>query len=143
MQELNAKQQLFALKYIELGNGGKAAIAAGYSSNTADQQASRLLRNVKIKQMIDEQMKEVEKETIASAEEVLTFLTDVVRGDIGDTITVDGILEEKTRTSDRIKAAELLGKRHALFTDKKEISADVKVENKLGDILSELQDDEE
>jgi Phage terminase, small subunit len=143
---LSAKQMLFAREYVVNANGRQAAITAGYSEKTADQQASRLLKNVKVQEYIDSLMNEVEKETIADAEEVLKLLTDIMRGDEGDKVTLFDSGGNPTpgkvaKTADRIKAAELLGKRYAMFTDKKEISGSVNIENKLGDILEQIKDD--
>jgi hypothetical protein len=50
---LTPKQARFCLEYIKDGNGTQAAIRAGYSEKTADQQASRLLTNVKVNMEID------------------------------------------------------------------------------------------
>jgi phage terminase small subunit len=53
MADLSPKQLIFVQEYIRSGNGKQAAIAAGYSSNSAESQASRMLRNAKVKQYLD------------------------------------------------------------------------------------------
>ena len=119
--DLKEQWKAFADYYIKLGNTEKAAIEAGYSKSYARKQSHNLLANVGIKKYIDERMEQIASERIADAEEVLQFLTSTVRGEVKDQFGLDPTL------SDRIKAAELLGKRYALFTDKKQITGAVPV----------------
>ena len=72
MAELDCKQERFC---FELATGNSktkkaAAIAAGYSQKTAGEQASRLLRNVKVKARIKEIQRETLEETGFDAKEV-------------------------------------------------------------------------
>ena len=126
---MTLKQQRFADEYIISGNATGAAIKAGYSSKYANTNASKLLQNTAIKSYIDERLAQLASEKIATQEEVLTYLTSVMRGEtqeqtlisigeLGQTIT-----DIDVGAKDRIKAAELLGKRHRLWTDK--VEADV------------------
>lgn len=109
------KQQLvFADKYIELGSIEKAALAAGYKASYAKAGAYKLLDIVGVKQYIDKKMAEISKPTIAKAEEVLEFLTSIMRGEVPDQFGLDAPLSE------RRNAAVDLGKRYALFTDRRE-----------------------
>ena len=98
--------------------------------------SSRLLTNANIKTYIDEKMKEIESERIAKAEEVLAFLSSSLRGEVLEEVvateTIDGmikpvILKKQLSAKDRIKAAELLGKRYALFTEKVDLEGNVGV----------------
>lgn len=109
---LKPQQKAFADKYIELGNAEQAALAAGYSKTYSRSGSSKLLENVGIKQYIDAKLAEISKPTIASADEVLQYLTRVMRGEEKDQFGLD------VSIADRTKAAENLGKRYALFTDK-------------------------
>ncbi|AMD96151.1 terminase [Streptococcus sp. oral taxon 431] len=129
MAKLTLKQQRFADEYIISGNATDAAIKAGYSSKYANTNASKLLQNTTIKSYIDERLTQLASEKIATQEEVLTYLTSVMRGEtqeqtlisigeLGQTIT-----DIDVGAKDRIKAAELLGKRHRLWTDK--VEADI------------------
>lgn len=126
---MNERQRRFADEYIISGNATDAAIKAGYSSKYANTNASKLLQNTTIKSYIDERLAQLASEKIATQEEVLTYLTSVMRGEtqeqtlisigeLGQTIT-----DIDVGAKDRIKAAELLGKRHRLWTDK--VEADV------------------
>ena len=58
MSNLNEKQKRFADEYLIDLNATQAAIRAGYSPRSAAEQASRLLKNVKVRAYIDERMDE-------------------------------------------------------------------------------------
>ena len=105
--KLNRQQMIFAEEWIKTGNGTQAAITAGYSEKTAAQTASRLLRNQKVLEYIRERMREQDTERVASANEVLEWLTATMRGEVKDQFGLDASL------SDRIKAATELMKRHS------------------------------
>lgn len=111
----------------------KAAYPRIKNDNVAMSGASRLLRNVKVKAYIDEQLKKISSEKVATAEEVIQYLTSVMRGESDSEVVVvtgdgDGYSSaEKVKKNpdekERLKAAELLGKRYGLFTDK--LSAEI------------------
>lgn len=134
MNKLTIKQQRFADEYIISGNATEAAIKAGYSENYAKAQSSKLLVNVGIKSYINERLKELEDKAIAKQDEVLKYLTSLIRGEQTEQVLkLDGegtqkIVNIEVSARDRIKAAELLGKRYKLFTDKVEMDADVDME---------------
>ena len=113
---LTDKQLLFATEYIKTANATQAALKAGYSENSARQQGSRLLSNANVSQYIQSHMEKKNKSTIATADEVLEYLTKVMNG------------EEKDAIADRTKAAELLGKRHMLFTEKVKLDAEIEID---------------
>lgn len=122
--KLTPKQKAFADYYIELGNAEEAAKKAGYSARG---NTTKLLQNTTIRQYIQQRMAEKDKERIASQDEVLEFLTKVLRGEVTEEIPIgkgEGYfeLEDKTPSvKDRVKAAELLGKRYALWTEKQQV----------------------
>lgn len=131
--KLTAKQKIFCDEYIISLNATQAAIKAGYSKKTARKIAAENLTKPVIQNYISERMKQKESSLIATQDEVLQYLTSVLRGESQtiDTVLVgmgDGYqevqeVEKKPSEKDRLKAAELLGKRYGLYTDK--ISADV------------------
>lgn len=88
MRKLTPKQRKFADYYLESGNATKAAIDAGYSSRYAHTNATKLLQNTTIAKYIDERMAEIESAKIAKAAEVLEYLTQVLRGQATETVTV-------------------------------------------------------
>ncbi len=127
MKKLTIKQKKFADEYIISGNATQAAIKAGYSKKTARFTGAENLTKPNIKSYIDERMKKLEEEAIADQAEVLKYLTRVLRDEEREEILVNvGNFEQeiqsmKVSTKDKIKAAELLGKRYGSWTDKQEI----------------------
>ena len=128
---MNEKQKRFCEEYLIDCNATQAAIRAGYSEKTAGSQAFDLLKKPEIQNYIQELMEDRRKATIASAEEVLEYLTSVVRGQSkshyivvegqGEGVSVASVMEKPPVENDRLKAAELLGKRYAMFTQKVEM----------------------
>lgn len=114
--KLKPKELKFAEEWLKTTNATQSAIKAGYSERTAYSAGNRLLKKVDVKQYIDERLAEMQESSIADTNEVMQFLSSTMRGDIPDQFGLDPAL------NDRMKAAELLGKRYKLFTDKQEIS---------------------
>ncbi|MED1533931.1 terminase small subunit [Bacillus altitudinis] len=142
--KLTEKQKRFADYYIELGNATEAARKAGYSSKTAKSIGQENLTKPDIKSYIKERLNEKDAERIASQDEILEFLTAVMRGEKTEQIPVglgEGAqqLEDKDPyLKDRVKAAELLGKRHAMWTDKVDMVGNVGVR-----IVDDIGDDDD
>lgn len=126
--KLTPKQRAFADYYIEIGNATEAARKAGYKGKNLNRIASENLSKLDIKNYIEEKMKELEDQRIAKADEVLKYLTRVIRGEeteqvvvtenIGDFMSEARVINKELSAKDKIKAAELLGKRYRLFVDK-------------------------
>lgn len=121
-KKLTPKQKAFADYYIELGNATEAYIKAGYNKKGARANSARLIANDSIKQYIDERLSKIEDARIAKGEEVLQYLTKVMRGEEKDQFGLDASLQDRT------KAAELLGKRYRLFTEKVELEGSIPVQ---------------
>ena len=127
MAKLTPRQQRFCDEYLIDLNATQAAIRAGYSEKTATVQGSRLLTNVNVKSYIDERIEKIKSEKIADAEEVMRYLTSVLRGEgYEEMVVVEGCGEGISRATtvtrdicpkDRLKAAEMIGKRYSLFKD--------------------------
>ena len=124
------KQKRFCDEYLIDLNATQAAIRAGYSSKYANTNASKLLQNTTIKKYLDEQLKKIQDESIAKADEVLKYLTSVMRGESRSQVViatpmgaerVDKPPEEK----DKLKAADMLGKYYALYTEISKVDADL------------------
>ena len=122
------RQRRFADEYLIDLNAEAAAVRAGYSPRYARGNAYKLVAKSGIKEYIEKRMAEKESELIADQNEVLRYLTAVMRGEsTSEEIIVEGIgdgrskarkLEKTPSEKDRLKAAELIGKRYGLFTDK-------------------------
>lgn len=135
LSKLTLKQKRFADEYIISANATAAAIKAGYSKKTARSIGQENLTKPDIKAYIDERLEKLESEKIATQEEVLQYLTSIMRGDQQEKTLISvgefgqKIVDIDVGAKDRIKAAELLGKRYRLFTDKVEmdVSSDVTI----------------
>lgn len=134
---LTPMQRAFADYYIETGNGKQSAIRAGYAAGSAYVTGSRLLDNHKIRAYIDTRMQQMAQGRVMSAQEVLEQLSDIAAGRAVQRLTDDDEGRRPT-LQERTKALELLGKRHALWVDRREVSGthDVQLD------LTRLSDDE-
>ena len=119
---LTEKERIFADEYIKTTNATQSAIKAGYAENSASVTGSKMLRKPKVRQYIDAVMNERSKNTIATADEVLQYLSRVMNGEEKDAFGLD------VSVADRTKAAELLGKRHMLFTEKVKLDAEIEID---------------
>lgn len=131
---MTEKQKIFADEYIICLNATRAYKKA-YPNVKKDEVArangSRLLTNANVKTYIDEQLEKLQSERVADQQEVLEFLTSVMRGEKTEPLLVlDGegtqkVINAVPPVQARTKAAELLGKRYRLFTDKVELDATI------------------
>ena len=134
------RQQKFADEYIIDCNASRAYKAAYPNvkkDNVAGAAGARLLKNVKIKTYIEEKLAEISSKKTAEATEVMEYLTSVLRGQSEASVVVvegygDGcseakIIKKPPDEKERLKAAELLGKRYGLFTDKVDVGGAVPV----------------
>lgn len=144
MTKMTLKQQRFADEYIITGNATQSAIKAGYSSKYANTNANKLLQNTTIKDYIDVRLAKLESEKIATQEEVLQYLTSVMRGEKTEPLLVlDGegtqkVIQAIPNVQSRTRAAELLGKRYGTFTDRVDINAQIESKPKFDDIVNQL-----
>ena len=129
--KLTEKQKRFADEYIRTGNIGLSAINAGYSEKSASVTGNENLKKPNIKAYIDARLDELKKKSIAEQDEILQYLTSVMRGEVtdqenitvplGDYVSEVQQHERRSDTNARTKAAELLGKRYMMWTDKQEV----------------------
>lgn len=143
--KLTAKQKRFCDEYLICLNASEAAIKAGYSKKTARVIGQENLLKPALKAYIQQRMDEKEKELIADQNEVLKYLTSVIRGqsrssvvvveNVGDYMSEAREMEKAPDERERLKAAELLGKAHGIFTDKvqQEVDMDLNITVDYGD----------
>lgn len=164
MAKLTDKQQRFVDEYLIDLNATQAAIRAGYSAKTADQQGSRMLANVKVKQAVAEKQAQRSKRTGVNQDRVVLELakvafakmTDIVdsNGRIKEDASPDdlaciesikykesdneygGSVEREVKIASKLKALELLGKHLGMWSDKFNVT--VEKSEKLDDIISQL-----
>ena len=150
MAKLTEKQQLFVEEYLIDLNATQAAVRAGYSAKTADQQGSRMLANVKVQQEIGERMAERSRRIGVNQDRVVVELskiafvkmTDIVdeQGKIKDGASDDdlaciesvkykessgdsgGSVEREVKLSSKLKALELLGKHLGMWNSKLDVN---------------------
>lgn len=134
MANLTEKQKRFCDYYIETGNATEAYKKAYKNSNqrTSESSGSRLLSNDEVKNYIDERLKSFESKRIADAKEVMEYLTKILRNQEKEEVIVVSengpeIIKKDVSIKDRNKAAELLGKRYALWTEKVDLDGNVGV----------------
>lgn len=131
--KLTAKQQRFCDEYLIDLNATQAAIRAGYAKKTAHQIGYANLSKPAIDEYIKQRMAEKESELIADQDEVLKYLTAVMRGKSAasvlarDEVGADRVIEKPPDEKERLKAAELLGKRYGLYTDRIEQEVDMEL----------------
>ena len=104
-KNLTKRQIDFVQEYMKTNNVRQSAIKAGYSAKTASVQGSRLLTNVKVSAYIQAITERLESDKIADIQEVMEYLTSVMRGEKKDQFDLDPALSERT------KAASELAKR--------------------------------
>lgn len=127
---MTERQKRFVDYYIQSGNATEAARKAGYKH--PDVYGSENLGKLSVQKAIQDRMVQLESERIADAEEVLSYLTAAMRGQITEeVIVVEGtgngessarVETKQLSAATRTKAAELLAKRYGLLVDKKEIA---------------------
>ena len=137
MAKMTAKQRRFCDEYLIDLNATQAAIRAGYSKRSAKQIGEENLSKHDLKKYIDSRMAEKESELIADQDEVLKYLTAVMRGKTqAEVVVVENVggFRSEARTmqkapdeKERLKAAELLGKRYGLYTDRIEQDVDMEL----------------
>lgn len=148
---LNEKQKRFVQELVKCNNATQAAINAGYSAKSARIQASKLQTNPNILEYKRKLLASLEKDTIASIQEILEYYTRVMRREEKENIVVTikekvsgmvmnpdtgkrerktveketpKIVEIPTKVSDANKAAEMLGKNYGIWTDKVSVTDD-------------------
>lgn len=147
---MTEKQKKFVDEYLIDLNATQAAIRAGYSKDTARAIGAENLTKPYIQQAIEERVEQLHNERSADAQEIIEYLTSVMRGEseseelvnefIGDGCSRPTRVKKAPSEKDRIKAAELLGKRFGLFKDKVELDGAVKADmSALSGVLDQLK----
>lgn len=140
---MNARQKRFCDEYLIDCNATQAAIRAGYSPKTAKSIGQENLTKPDLKAYIDEQLERLHNEKTADAQEVLEYLTAVMRGQhteqtlqlVGD--GVQTITDIDVSAKERLKAAELIGKRYGMFKDNLDVGGSIPVVISGGDELED------
>lgn len=127
MASLNARQKRFCDEYLISLNATDAAKKAGYKGNYVGQNADKLLKNTKIQSYLEKRLAEKESALIADQDDILKLLTRIVMGEEQGTALVgvgqgaQEVEQVPPTNTEKIRAAEILGKYYKLFTDRQEI----------------------
>lgn len=127
MATLNARQKRFCDEYLISLNATDAAKKAGYKGNYVGQNADKLLKNTKIQSYLEKRLAEKESALIADQDDILKLLTRIVMGEEQGTALVgvgqgaQEVEQVPPTNTEKIRAAEILGKYYKLFTDRQEI----------------------
>lgn len=147
--KLTEKQKAFCDYYIESLNATESYKKAYNCTNetTARTNGAKNLQKPLIKKYIEEQLKQMKSNRIADATEVLEYLTRIIRNEeteeavltvnTGDFTSEVRKVQKEISAKDKIKAAELLGKRYGLYTEKVEVNGDMGVK-----IVDDIPDEE-
>ena len=135
---MTPKQRKFCDEYIKTGNATQSAINAGYSKKTAYKIGAENLRKPQIKKYIDSKLKDISNNAIATAEETLTILTKIVRGEHTEqVITAEGdVIDKHPDTNQVIRASSEILKRYPLAQDIN-IKGSLKVSNPFENLTEE------
>ena len=123
----------FCDEYIISLNATQAAIKAGYSEKTAYSIGQENLKKPVIKSYIEQRMAEKNSVLIASQDEILRYLTAVMRKETKSSVLAkdetgaEEVIEKPPDEKERLRAAELLGKRYGLYTEKVEADVDTEL----------------
>lgn len=147
MKGLTDKQKQFCDEYLIDCNATRAYTAVYKNGSSADKNSFRLLKNPKVRKYIDERLEKIQTERTADAKEVMEYLTSVMRGKSeAEIIVVEGQGEGISKAvkvskapdeKERLKAAELLGKRFGLFREKVEVEGNIPIVISGGDEIEE------
>ena len=150
-RQLSEQRQRFVEEYLIDLNGTQAAIRAGYSVKTAQEQSSRLLSNVMVQEAISKAMAARSKRTGINQDRIVLELAriafvnidDVVDTETGkilpnasrdDLACIEGIkykesdnqfggsVEREVKVASKLKALELLGKHLGMWNDKLDVN---------------------
>lgn len=153
MAKMTAKQMRFCDEYLISLNATQAAIRAGYSKKTATVIGAENLTKPYIREYIDKRLAEKEEALIAKQDEVMKYLTSVMRREKMESVVVtlsreessyepdeNGVMRKHTikedvpqiveipaKLSDANKAAELLGRAYGIYSDRIEQDVDMEL----------------
>jgi len=132
---MTEKQRLFADEYLKDLNGTRAyktIYTTIKNDNVAAVRANTLLKQKDISDYISKRLEEIHNENTADIQEVMEYLTSVLRGESASAVLMmsgngmQKVTEKPPDEKERLKAAELLGKRFGMFKDNVDITSNGK-----------------
>lgn len=122
--KLNTRQKKFCEYYVACGNATESAIKADYSKKTARSIGQRLLTNVDIKNYIKKLNEKTKTDRIMTAIERKEWLTEIMKND-------------ENKLQDKLKAMDILNKMTGEYTEKVELSGEIKAGNPFNGLTTE------
>lgn len=132
---MTEKQRLFADEYLKDLNGTRAyktIYTTIKNDNVAAVRANTLLKQKDISDYISKRLEEIHNENTADIQEVMEYLTSVLRGESASAVLMmsgngmQKVIQKPPDEKERLKAAELLGKRFGMFTDNVDVTSNGK-----------------
>lgn len=132
---MTEKQRLFADEYLKDLNGThayKTIYTTIKNDNVAAVRANTLLKQKDISDYISKRLEEIHNENTADIQEVMEYLTSVLRGESASAVLMmsgngmQKVTEKPPDEKERLKAAELLGKRFGMFKDNVDVTSNGK-----------------
>ena len=132
---MTEKQKIFADEYL-IDLNGTRAYKASYpnikSDNAAAVRANKLLKKKEIWDYIQQRLDEIASKRVAKQQEVMEYLTSVMRGESTSSVLAmcgDGmqeVIEKPPDEKESLRAAELLGRRYGMWTEKVDVTSNGK-----------------
>lgn len=133
-KRLTQKEEMFCLEFAKTGNAEQSALKAGYSPKCARHESHNILARAHVAERIAELTQAQKSADIADIQEVMSYLSGVMRGQVRDAFGLDPSLQERTR------AAQELMRRYAA-ADQRHSGALAKLDDMLSEFRQALQDE--
>lgn len=143
MEKLTRRQMRFVEEYLIDLNATQAAIRAGYSSASAGSIGAELLKKPAIAREIEAALEALRAACVADAQEVLRYLTAVLRGELTEQVPLlcgegcQRLTDKALGAKERLRAAELLGRRYGMFAERVALEGALPVVISGGDALED------
>ncbi len=127
---MTEKQRRFCDAYLANGcNATQAAIEAGYRKKTARSVGSENLTKPDISAYLSEQIRKMHSSKIASADEILSFLSSVAMGEEKETVVASNgkVVEVPVSMQNRMKASDMILRAHGRYNQSLNITGSVPV----------------
>jgi phage terminase small subunit len=126
--DLTPKQRAFVIEYMKDRNATQAALRAGYSQKAAGTVGCNLLKNPVVAKLIADKEEANQVDALVTVDKIIHRLNKIA-------------CDEQEKTSDRIRADELLGKHLGMFTERVEMKGQIDTAvTKLDGILKQLDE---
>ena len=99
---ITVQEAMFIDAYMETGDLKTAYETAGYTTKYSKAQVDKILELPNVAYEIKKRTYQMKRKSVANAEEVMKYFTDVMRGEIKDQFGLEAPLSERTRAAQEI-----------------------------------------